>query len=62
MTKKPTKDAAASQADKFIETARALAYDESEEAFDAKLKAIASVKPTTNEQVKKKTNKGKKNG
>jgi len=43
-----------SQKDKFIETARALDCDESEEAFDAKLKALMTVKPMTQKQVKTK--------
>ncbi len=51
------KDASQSQKDKFIETARALGCDESEEAFAEKLKALASVKPMTNEGVKKKAKK-----
>jgi hypothetical protein len=45
------------QVDKFIETARALGCDESEEAFDAKLKKLMTVKPMTNAQVKRKAKK-----
>ncbi len=48
-----------SQLDKFKEAARAAGCDESEEAFDAKLKALVTVKPMTNEQVKKKAKKKK---
>ncbi len=48
-----------SQKDKFIETARALGCDESGEAFDAKLKKLMTVKPMTQEQVKKKVKKKK---
>ena len=43
------------QKSKFIETARALGCDESEEAFAKKLKAIASANPSSNPK-----NKGKK--
>lgn len=39
MTKKPS-----SQVDKFKEAARALGADESEAAFESKLKAIATAK------------------
>lgn len=38
------KDDKSSQSEKFIETARALGCDESEEAFAEKLKAITGVK------------------
>ena len=48
------------QKDKFIETARALGCDESEAAFDAKLKKLLSHKPISNEQVKKQAKKRKK--
>lgn len=37
--------AKASQSDKFRQTARELGCDESEEAFDAKLRTIAKQKP-----------------
>lgn len=47
--KKSIKIPDSSQKGKFIETARVLSCDESEEAFDKKLKAIASVKPMTHE-------------
>jgi hypothetical protein len=42
------------QKEKFIETARALGCDESEEAFNAKLKAIASVNTAEKPAAKKK--------
>lgn len=45
------------QGQKFIETARALGCDESEEGFAKKLKAISSVKPTAHNEVKKKAKK-----
>lgn len=47
----PNKD---EQIEQFIQTARELGCDESEEGFAAKLKAIASVKPMTNAEVQKK--------
>ena len=43
-----------SQIQNFIKTARELGCDESEEAFDTKLKALMTVKPMTQKQVKKK--------
>lgn len=47
------------QKEKFIKAARALGCDESDEAFDAKLKALMTVKPMTQAQVKKKAKKSK---
>ncbi len=49
-----------SQRDKFIKAAKEHGCDESETAFDAKLKALVTVKPMTNDQVKKKAKKRKK--
>lgn len=48
-----------SQSERFKETARELGCDESEEGFTVKLKAIMTVKPTTNEEVKRKAKKKK---
>lgn len=45
MKKSAKKDAP--QIEKFKETARAVGADRSEAAFDAKLKKIASAKPST---------------
>ena len=45
------------QLKKFQDTARSLGCDESEEAFDAKLKALMTVKPMTQAQVKNKAKK-----
>ncbi len=47
MNKKPDNQ---NQSEKFIETARALGCDESEEAFAEKLKAIANAKPKDDDQ------------
>lgn len=43
-----------SQTNKFIETARALGCDESEEAFAKKIKAIATVKQKPKKRGEKK--------
>lgn len=48
VTKKP------SQGEKFIDTARALGCDESEERFDAALKKIAAAPPPPKEKAKPK--------
>jgi hypothetical protein len=48
------------QKEKFIAAARAAGCDESEEAFDAKLKKLMTVKTMTQAQVKKKAKKDKK--
>jgi hypothetical protein len=48
------------QYEKFMETARALGCDESEQAFDTKLEALLTVKPMTNEEVKRKAKRNKK--
>jgi hypothetical protein len=45
------------QKEKFITAARDAGCDESEEAFDAKLKKLMTIKPMTNAQVKKKAKK-----
>ena len=47
------------QREKFIAAARAAGCDESDGAFDAKLKALVTVKPMTNAQIK---NRAKKHG
>jgi len=48
------------QSQKFIEAARAAGCDESEEAFDKTLRALITVKPMTNAQVKNKAKRQKK--
>jgi hypothetical protein len=48
------------QIKRFIQTARELGCDESQESFDAKLKTIVSVKPITNVDVKAHTKRAKK--
>jgi predicted transcriptional regulator len=48
-----------SQKEKFIAAARAAGCDESEEAFDAKLKALLTHKPMTQAEVKKKAKRKK---
>lgn len=47
------------QKEKFIAAARELGCDMTQEDFAKKLKGIGSVKPMTNEQVKKKAKKKK---
>jgi len=46
MTQDKRKQDQSDQAKRFIETARALECDEDKERFEAKLKRIASAKPT----------------
>lgn len=47
------------QIEKFVETAKKLGCDESESAFDGKLKALLTVKPMTQAQIKKKAKRKK---
>ncbi len=49
-----------SDKERFIRAAKELECDESPEAFKTTLKKLGSVKPMTNEQVKKKAKKRKK--
>ena len=58
MTKQETKKEK-TQKEKFIEASRAAGCDESEEAFDAKLKALVTVKPMTQVEIKQKAVKKK---